>query len=130
MTPSINRVLDEIRHSLNEEDVTAYGPESQREPTRHAKGKPGEGGAENETNVIDALDAYLGSLADRLQNIGKSESEAWSIIRGAASKMASDGTLPSLPSDSSSDDDIALWLGKAGTVGFAQAVFQHGREKN
>lgn len=124
MTPSINSVLDTMRKRLVAENV-AWGPESRTDPTNLSTSKPGEGGAENATDIPDALDKYLAGIAGQLvAHYGKSKDGALSAIMKTARSLASDGTLPSMPSDSADDAEIALWLGKAASIGFAQLVFQ------
>lgn len=126
MTPSINNVLSAIRRRLQEEDATAWGPNmTGMAPTNLSGGEPGEGGATNETDIPDALDKYLGGIADQLvSNFGMSEQAAYGKIMATARSLASDGTLPSMPSESSPDQEIAEWMGKAASIGFAQHVFQ------
>lgn len=126
MTPQINRRLQSIRARLNEEDAAGYGPDlTNLKPTNLSKSEPGEGGATNETDIPDALDKYLGGIADHLvQNYGMSEDEAFAKIGTVARSLSSEGTLTSFPTQNSDDADIAVWLGKAASVGFAQHVFK------
>jgi hypothetical protein len=127
MTPSVNAVMTKIRTRLQEEsDAVAWGPDmTQMAPTNHSKGAPGDGGAENETDIPDALDRYLGGIAQNLiDNYGMSETSAFAKITSTARSLASAGTLPSMPSDSSDDQEIAEWMGKAASIAFAQHVFK------
>lgn len=128
MTPSINAVLNRMHKRLVAENV-AWGPESRTDATNLSTSKPGEGGAENATDIPDALDKYISGIAGQLvAHYGKTKDGALSAIMKTARGLATDGTLPSLPSDSADDSEIALWLGKAASIGFAQLVFQDQNE--
>jgi len=128
MNTAINNVFSAIRTRL-QEDAVAWGPDmSGMASTNHSGGKPGDGGATNETDIPDALDKYIGSIVDSLVAAGSTESAAYAKVMATARKPASDGTLPAMPSESADDAEIALWLGKAASIAFAQHVFQHGND--
>lgn len=127
MNHRINSVLEDIRTTLEAEgdDVTAYGPTVGADVggVTNKDAEAGTGGAMNPSDVSNTLDLYLSEIADLLTlEYGKSETEAMSFVFSAASALASDGLIPSMPSDNASDDEVAQWLGKAKSVQFASQV--------
>lgn len=132
MTPQINTVLSGIRRRLMEaekSDAVAWGPNSMTNATQHGKGKPGDGGATNEPDAPDALDKYLQSIADRLvADLDMTDDQALGKITATARRLSGEGVLPALPGQNASATDIAEWIGKAATIGFAQHVFQDAQD--
>ena len=132
MTPQINNVLSQMRVRLMESekaDAVAWGPNKNVAQTKHSQGKPGDGGATNEPDAADALDKYLQSIADRLvSDLDMTDDGAYAKITSTARRLSSEGVLPSLPGASASGGEIAEWIGKAATVGFAQHVFQDAQD--
>jgi len=85
----------------------------------------GEGG-----DVADAFDMYLDTVLERLVNeTSMSEQAGASYIMKAAGELASQGDLPSFPSDDAEDGEVSVWLGEAQTVGFEHYVLRgaHGK---
>jgi len=125
MTPAITASLNDVRARLHEDtNSVAWGPESVP-TTRHGKGTPGSGGADNRNDTLDKLDAYLSNIVSHLRatKLAATDDAAFSRIRSTAKRLAAAGSLPAMPGDSASDADAAVWLAKASTVGFASEVF-------
>lgn len=125
MTPSICAILSDVKSRLVEDAQSpAWGPE--RVPTtRHGKGKPGNGGADNRNDALDKLDAYFANIVSHLlaNKLASSEDAAFARIRSTAKRLAAAGSLPSLPGDNADAQEAMEWLAKASTVGFSSEVF-------
>ena len=66
----------------------------------------------------DALDLYLNGIVSALvSEHGMSEESAIELIFALADKLEGRG-LPPFPSEDASPDEVAVWLGTAGTIGF------------
>lgn len=132
MNVRVNSVLRQVRRFLEQEDdVTAYGPGVAADIGGEdaATAAPGEGGADNPATVGDALDAYLTNIADLLGlEFDLEDEEALNFVFDAADDLSGEGKLPEVPGDDSSDEEIALWLGNAKTVGFSAHVLSKARE--
>lgn len=129
MVTEMNELLEDIRLRLAE-DVKrldeqepgdeAWGPDSDNDAAIH--GKPGESGAENENNIWDAFDAYISDLIDDLmEKYDVDEDDALEFIFQTADDLTDEGLMTPIPSE---DDPqaVAMWLGRAGTVGFERQV--------
>ena len=85
----------------------------------------GESEADNETDIADAMDLYLNSLANTLlDQFDASEDEVGEFIVDMAMSMAEDGVMPPFPGEDATDDQMSLWLGAAKTVGFVHEVLK------
>ncbi len=130
MTPAINEVLKQIDKKITAE--AAWGPEvpAVDEPGSHYSGGPGDGGADNETDVEDAVDFYFDNIVDRLtQEFGMSDDEAMDLIYSTADEMADEGMIPEMPGEESDDEEVAAWLGKAKSVMLGNACILAARQK-
>jgi hypothetical protein len=85
----------------------------------------GTGQAKNRSDVGNTLDLYLDMIFDHLvSELGLDEEAAQALIFRVADEKAASGDLPLMPTEKSSDDDIAVWLGKAKTLGFEHEVLK------
>ena len=83
----------------------------------------GTGQATNKSDVDAALTLYMDPILNHIvSEYGVGEEEGTNLIFKVADKLAASGDLPPMPSDESSDEDVAFWLGKAKTLGFESAV--------
>lgn len=129
MFTDMNPLLESIRFQLTE-DVKrldeqeqgdeAWGPGSDNDASIH--GEPGESGASNENNIWDAFDAYMSDLVyDLMDKYDCDEEQATEFIFQVADDLAGDDMMLPIPAE---DDPqaIAMWLGRAGTIGFERQV--------
>ncbi len=83
----------------------------------------GTGQAKNTSDVDTALNSYLNAILEHLvSELDMSEDEGQQLIYSVADKLAASGNLPPFPTDESSDDEVAIWIGKAKTLGFSNEV--------
>ena len=132
MTPQINNVLSQIREKLDLEE-SAWGPDmhQQVDDESHLSGKPGTGMAVNKTDIVDAVEMYLGQIVDGLLKLyDVDESAAEGLIFTVADQMASDGMLPPTPGEDAGPDDLSKWMGKAKSMGLEAAVMQAARDRS
>ena len=132
MTPQINSLMDEIRRRLEKTEMTAWGPEPTGVPAddSHLAGQPGEGGADNITDVQDSLDLFLSDIADHLQALYELDDEgAYEFIFSVANDLAKEGSLPPVPGDEAPEEEISQWIGAAGSIMFAARVMCAAREQ-
>jgi hypothetical protein len=130
MTPQINEVLKQIHRKLETE--AAWGPEVPPvdEPGSHYSGAPGDGGAENETDIEDAVDFYFDNIVDRLtQEFGMSDEEGMDLIYSVADDMADEGMIPPMPGEEDDEEAVAAWLGKAKSVMLGNACILAARQR-
>lgn len=131
--PRLNHFLDEAIRLLEADgdDVTSHGPGVAADVGGSASvdAEAGEGGAVNPSDASDALDFYLNNMADLLGlEYGKTKSEAMSFVFSAVSQLVRDGMVPEIPGDNAAPQDIAIWLGKAKSVGLGAFVLGKARE--
>jgi hypothetical protein len=124
MTPEMTTLLEQMRTQLKaraENDDAAWGPDS--EPSG-PEGEPGALGAENEPDVWQAFDMYIGEMVDDLmEEYELDEDGALDFIFDIADTAAAEGKLPAIPMDDPDDADaVAAWLGAAGSAGFERMV--------
>lgn len=126
MTPQINAVLDEIRLRLE----NAFGPEvASSGVDSHNKGEPGDGEAENITDVEDALDLYLNSMISKLEaEYDFEEDDAIGLVFDVIDELGEEGLLPPFPEDDATDEMLAAWMGKAKSVGLQARVIEAANE--
>lgn len=125
MNAEMNHLLEQMRTQLKTEAESdgeeAWGPESEPEDTDD--GEPGEGGAENENNVSDAFDMYISDMVDDLmEKYELDEDGALDFVFSTADDLAAEGKLPEIPSEEDDAKGLAVWLGKAGSLGFERMV--------
>ena len=128
MTPQINTVLDTIRRKM--EGMEAFGPEIPGVmPGSNNASLPGDGGADNITDIEDTFDMFLSDIIDLLMfdsDIG--EDEAADFIFYMADSMADEGMLPPMPDDGADEEELAAWMGKAKSIGFSNRVLKAARD--
>lgn len=132
MTPRVNRVLEDIRQTLEQEggddDAVAFGPTGADSTDAGTEAQAGTGAAINPSDASDTLDQYLTDIADLLVlEYGKNDNEAMNFVFSAASQLARDGLVPDMPEDSAAPEEIAIWLGKAKSVQFSSHVLGRAR---
>lgn len=126
MNAEMNHLLEQMRTQLAEGEE-AWGPNS--DAKTGSEGEPGELGAENENNIWDAFDLYIGDMVDDLtEKYELDDDDALDFIFSVADDLAEDGKLPEIPVG---DDEkaVALWLGKAGSFGFERMVLDAAEEE-
>jgi len=124
-------LLTKIRHKVEMKMESAWGPEAVDQPdSSTAKNAfAGDGGAENPTDVNDALNMYLVNIVDRLMDeFEMGEDEAADFIFSCADELAEDGDLPPMPEDGAADQEVSVWMGKAHTLGFIGYVLGRARD--
>lgn len=122
--------LTKIRQKMAVTMEAAWGPEAVDQPpgTSADTASAGEGGADNPTDVNDALDMYLCSIADRLEDeFDLNDDKAFDFIFQCSDELADGGDMPPLPEDGAPDQDVSLWMGKANTIGFTGYVLGRAR---
>ena len=72
-------------------------------------------------NPEDAMELYLNKILGALVDNGVEEEAAVDHIFAVSDALADKG-LPSFPDEDSTQKDIAIWLGTAGTLGFEHYV--------
>ena len=121
MTISVSQKLESIRKRLAEKEGEAWGPDSAVD-TEHNDGEAGEGGAENVSDVNDALLSYMLDIAAGIADEYDLEPDsAVDFVFDAADSVAEEGSLPFLPDE----EDLvgtAEWLGKAKIMAFGDMV--------
>lgn len=123
MQTQINTVLDEIRSKLEEEWATDEELESVSTSTG------GEGGAENATDVEDKFSAFMDEIVDALlDRYEADEDDAIGLVFDVIDEMVEEGELDEFPSDEASEEDLAIWMGKATTAGLKARVLQAARD--
>ena len=129
MNARVNGLLENIRKNLDEDP--AFGPEQPGVVAgSHGDSQPGEGGADNIPDTEDALDKYLnGCIESVVDECSVAEDDAIDFVFGVADELAEKGKLPEMPDEDADDEDIALWLGKANTIGFQQVVLKAARDE-
>lgn len=122
MTPQINAVLDEIRLRLE----NAFGPEVASSGSgSHNRGEPGDGEAENVTDVEDALDLYLNAMISKLEAEHEfDEDSAIGLVFDVIDELGEEGLLPPFPEEDATDEMLAAWMGKAKSVGLQARVIE------
>jgi hypothetical protein len=86
--------------------------------------EPGELGAQNPDDVLNAFVAYVGGIADALlAEYEMSDDEAIDFVFGVAADMAAEGLLAPLP-EGDDPDSLSLWMGQASTAGLAVVVMK------
>ncbi len=117
----MNGVLSQMRVQLEGEE--AFGPDSDQQSSHTGDGKGGTLGAENENNIWDAFDFFIGNIVDNLlETFDISEDDAVDFIFTIADELAEDGKMPFIPSEDDDEKGVASWLGSAGTLGFERVV--------
>jgi hypothetical protein len=125
MTPQINTVLQTIRLQLEQTGPAIPGVSGDS----FLKGEPGSGGAENISDVEDAFDMYISDIVDIIMfETDMSDTQATDFVFHMADHLSSQGMLPELPEDESDEQELAAWMGKAKSVGFATQVFKAARD--
>jgi hypothetical protein len=123
MTPEMTTLLEQMRTQLKaraEGDDAAWGPDSS---PSGPEGEPGTLGAENETDVWQAFDMYIGDMVDDLmEDFELNEDDALDFIFEIAEAAAAEGKIPEIPMDDNDADSVAAWLGAAGSAGFERMV--------
>jgi len=129
MNAQMSELLEQMKTQLVAEEP-AWGPNSVVSTDHDDDGEPGESGAENSSDVMDAFDLYLSSILDALlEQYEADEEEALDFIFAVAEEMADAGTLPEIPEDDDGDDaDVVAWVGTAKTAGFLAAVMAAAEE--
>jgi hypothetical protein len=124
MYAQMNTLLEQMRTQLKTEaegGEEAWGPDSDAKGP--GVGKPGESGAENEPDVWAAFDLYIGDIVDDLtEKYELGEDEALDFVFTIADEAVDSGMLPEIPDESADEEDVAVWLGKAGSAGFERMV--------
>lgn len=126
MNSQINSVLEKIRQKLDE---SAWGPDIGDNPDdTHASSTAGEGGAHNVSDVEDALDMYLSGMVDNLMaQYDTTDEEAANVVFACIDKLVSSGKLPEMPDEDATEDQVAIWIGKAATSGLQRIVDEYAR---
>jgi len=120
MNAQVNEVLGQIRAHLDER----WGPEDDPTSAAAAGAAPGDLGATNPSDVMDAFDLYIGGIVERLMaNYEMTDEEALDFVFEVADEKAADGTLPPIP-DEEDAEGTALWVGKAKTIAFGGEVLK------
>jgi hypothetical protein len=118
----LNQTLAGIRHFLVQERPVSVVEGIERE----ADGSP-----ENESDVWETMDAYLSGILDSmLEAYEMTDSEALEFVFEVAEMLASDDKLPAFPDDNADEASVAEWMGKAKTLGFAQAVLDQAERES
>jgi hypothetical protein len=108
-------LLTKVRQKLE----TAWSPEGE---------EPGEGSASNSSDAEDVLDLYLDAIVERLlEEFEISEDDAYDFVFACADELAEEEDLPEMPDDAASDQDVAVWVGQAKTLGFVGYVLGRAR---
>ncbi len=116
----VGKLVESLRASLEEGE--AFGPEGTPVSKVAREAEAGTLGAENPSDIADAVLSYLGDIVDSLmENFEVDEEEAFDFLFEIAAAMAEDGALPEMPEEDD-DEGMAEWLGAAKTAGFAQEV--------
>lgn len=122
LSSTSEEVQPEARGAFAMDEATVSHLEKIRAYIGEEEDVGGEGGADNEPNIDDAFNLYLDGIADSLIEMGYSEDEAISFVLDVADEMAAEGVLPPMPAEDALEDEVAVWLGTANTVGFANEV--------
>jgi dsDNA-binding SOS-regulon protein len=126
MTPQINTVLENIRHQLEQTGPAIPGVTGDG----HLAGEPGSGEAENVSPVEDAFDMYISDIVDIVMfETDMSDTQATDFVFHFADHLASQGQLDPLPEDESEEEELAVWMAKAKTVGFGTQVLKAARDQ-
>lgn len=129
MTPQINTVLETIRRQLAQTEATGPAIPGVSSDDTHLAGEPGSGGADNISDIEDAFDMYISDIVDIIMfETDMADSQATDFVFYMADHLASQGLLPPLPEDESEEQELADWMGKAKSVGFATQVFKAARD--
>lgn len=126
MNTQINSMLVQIRNRLNE---SAWGPEiSAPNSDGFDAGEAGELGAKNYNDISDALDKYIMGMVDNLMvQYECTDDEAVDMVFNAIDSLASENKIPEMPEENASDDEVAIWIGKAVTSGLQRMVDDYAR---
>lgn len=130
MTPEMNTLLEQMRTQLKVQaeggEDAAWGPDSAPEGP---EGEPGTSGAENEPDVWQAFDMYIGDMVDDLmEEYELDEDGALDFIFSIADEATEAGKLPEIPMDDNDEKAVAAWLGMAGSAGFERMVLDAASE--
>lgn len=88
-------------------------------------GMEAEDADDNETDVNDAFDLYLDSILERLTtSLNADEDMAIEFIMLMADEMEEEGSMPPMPGEDASDNEVSMWMGAAKTSGFANKVLE------
>ncbi len=125
MTPDVNEVLNDIRLELAKSEA-ASGPETPEvKDTSHLAGEPGVGEADNISDANDAVDKFLADVVDQLMLVtGMSEGAAFDFVFDFLDSESVSEHLPAIPDDDADPEELATWLGKAGTLGVAAKIIK------
>jgi hypothetical protein len=129
MNSQINSVLEQIRTKLSE---SAWGPEipsAEKGEGGFADSKPGDGGATNNNNIEDSFDQYIdGMVANLLAQYESTPEIAAGVVFDCIEQLVDDDQLPPLPEEGKDEDAVAIWIGKATTMGLQRLVDEYARE--
>jgi len=129
MTPELNDVLAEVRQELAKTEAESpASPETQEVGDHsHLDGSPGVGSADNIQDANDAVDKYIADVAAQLMvSAGMGEDEALDFVIDYL-EDPEDKHLSPLPEDDADPEELALWLGKATTLGISAKILKAGR---
>jgi hypothetical protein len=111
---------------------SAWGPEAVDQPANSTakNASAGDGGADNPTDVNDAMNMYLTNVVDRLMaEFEMSEDDAIEFVFSMSDELAEEGDLPPMPEDEAADQEVSIWLGKANSLGFTGYVLGRARSE-
>lgn len=129
MNTQINAMLGDVVRRVEATEAAAWGPEQDVEPTDYETGTPGTLGATNVGTAWDSYDAYFGEIIDSLMATYEvSEDDAVDLIYDVLDEMIEEGLIEEMPEDESPEEEVAVWLGKAKSVGLHIAVGEAAKE--
>lgn len=130
MNVQINGVLEQIRAKLQESAWGTPGTPSMppdESPVPPTAGAPGSKSVDAD-DVEDAFDMYLSGMVDSLMNqYDATDEEAADTVFAAIDQAVSDGKVPPMPEDDASEQEVALWVGKATLARLQHLVNEYAR---
>lgn len=118
----ISASLEQLRRALQEKDEEAWGPSSMTPSEAASESEPGEGEAENASDIPDNFDRYMMGIVDEiLSTYDMTADDAIDYTFEVADSLSEDETLPPIPAIEDLEG-TAAWLGAAASMQFGQLV--------
>jgi hypothetical protein len=131
MMPRSKAVLEDVRRTLDFEMSEAESPATPESQVigdnSHLDGSAGVGGADNIQDANDAVDKFIADIVAQLVlSAGMEEDEAFDFVFDFLDSM-DEKHLSTLPDDDADPEELALWLGKATTLGISAKILKTAR---
>ena len=113
MDRQMNAVLEDIKAQILQDRTDALDEQEHH----RMDSAPGTGMAHNVPEVLDSFERYLADIVDTIEvRADVPEGAAMAVLKGAVNELVDMGEIPPIPAEGDVDG-MALWLGKAKSVG-------------